>query len=1090
MPTYVLTIGGITKSLRAGTPDIHEVADGINTMTFEYVSLAGNDRPENGDEVILTEDGITIFGGSIDGPSESYIVPGHAGIVTKCNAVDFNELIDRRILNISLPAGTLEDFLDAIEPYLTDYGVTIDPSQPTGPSLPALSFPFMTLRDAVRQVIDLSNGWLIEITYDKILRGYQSSGEAAPTSITTANRKAIGDIEVTTAPMEANFVYVLGGEGLVAVTDTFTGDGVTTDFDLDHAMAANIGGVTVNGVFETLSEVGGGGTWEHSTAGVTTISRTSAPANGHAISITYTGQFPTLVWADTGPAPADLKEKIYRYPQVFDRDVMQALADELVDRTSVERQTVRYRTAEVGIHPGQTQTITVAARDLSGTFLITDVQIVQNTEAMRLERLVTAVTGTVYPGSPMDDVASWGHGSGSATSSGSITVLTGGGISGSGTAGTIAKFTGTSVLGDSILAESGSFLVAAGTIRSASSSPVIEWQETDAATDQQLWRWMAQGTVLRLQTVNDAYTVATDLVTISRSGAAVFSSTLAATVFSGSGASLTSLPAGQLTGTITSTVQDNITRTGALNSGSITSGFGSIDVGADAISGATVTGTTSVSTPTLTASGNLTLSPTGDIVLDPTGNDILPNTNYDLNLGALNKKYLTLHAAELWVETLVAQNTIATIGGRILVGPTTTLTLDLAAATTTITVKHNQMVSGDRVYMEANGKVEWMAITSAASPVVNGYDYSVTRNLDGSGANDWFAGDAMFNTGTTGKGFIDLYSTSGVLSGSGPTIVGNVRTGTTYNDIAPRWAIGNLNGLYWYGLDTPGVAMGDASGANVVIDATDGFRVRQGTTDYAKMAASVFRIGAAGGNYLQFDGTDIEAEAGNLTIDAAGIRLAPSASAGFASSSGYTWDVGSGTLGLSGYDDTGATDRGLFLQSTYTGSYTQHVRVTSNNGSATGSQMHVETTAANATAELIATANTGGSGDAAVNITATKGVGGGSSAITLSAETITLDGSTRSASGSASVGSGTPTTLFAASATQVGLYLVRAGLGTGSSDATNYGAYAFVAVEGASAKIVATNAPNMTITLSGMNVQATQSSGTTLTIHWVAFKIA
>ena len=81
-----------------------------------------------------------------------------------------------------------------------------------------------------------------------------------------------------------------------------------------------------------------------------------------------------------------------------------------------------------------------------------------------------------------------------------------------------------------------------------------------------------------------------------------------------------------------------------------------------------------------TTAGNLTILPAGDIVLDPTGLDVLPGAGYEVNLGALTNKYLTLHAAELWVETLVAQETMATIGGRILVGPTTMLTSDLSAA--------------------------------------------------------------------------------------------------------------------------------------------------------------------------------------------------------------------------------------------------------------------------------------------------------------------------------------------------------------------------------------------------------------------------
>ena len=66
------------------------------------------------------------------------------------------------------------------------------------------------------------------------------------------------------------------------------------------------------------------------------------------------------------------------------------------------------------------------------------------------------------------------------------------------------------------------------------------------------------------------------------------------------------------------------------------------------------------STITTGSATNLTLQPTGDLVLSPTGVDVLPNTGYTKNLGSLTTKFLTLHAAELWVETLVAQNTIAT----------------------------------------------------------------------------------------------------------------------------------------------------------------------------------------------------------------------------------------------------------------------------------------------------------------------------------------------------------------------------------------------------------------------------------------------
>lgn len=245
-------------------------------------------------------------------------------------------------------------------------------------------------------------------------------------------------------------------------------------------------------------------------------------------------------------------------------------------------------------------------------------------------------------------------------------------------------------------------------------------------------------------------------------------------------------------------------------------------------------------TLTSPAATNLTIAPTGDVIFNPTGNDILPTTNYDLNLGSLSKKYLTLHAAELWVETLVAQETIATIGGRILVAPTTLLVVDLASGDTTIHVKHNNLANGDRIYLEANGKVEFMAVTSGAGGGAGDYTYSVTRNLDGSGANDWYAGDAILNTGTTGDGFIDIYSIRGVKSASeyGPTIVGNVRTGTTYNQWDARWAAGNLNGLYGYSTDIYGFAAGEAAETWVAIDSTNGFRVMHGAAVKTQIDAS------------------------------------------------------------------------------------------------------------------------------------------------------------------------------------------------------------------------------------------------------------
>jgi hypothetical protein len=406
---------------------------------------------------------------------------------------------------------------------------------------------------------------------------------------------------------------------------------------------------------------------------------------------------------------------------------------------------------------------------------------------------------------------------------------------------------------------------------------------------------------------------------------------------------------------------------------------------------ATIIDTLNVTTITTPASTDLVLNPTGGIKTK----DLKPDLGLTRDIGQLINKYRGLYASELWVETLVQAQTMATIGGRIAVAPTTTLTADLASGTTSIlaSLKNNQPDLDDVLYLESNGAVEfvgvtpWMirptwkatatvalstapslstnirpaasasvtlnisaylttqssgvttskkmaalaqcAVTTTAAlttsvrlaasvsvaatassaltdnifevdgdqtalfmpgrlftihgsttPTNNGvfttassvydaantktkvrpttgfstaaanlgwvayfdsgpYVYRLKRNLNATGALAWPSGSALLNTGVIGDGYLDLYSTTGILaSGTGPTIVGNVRTGGTFNQVAARWAIGNLNGLYGYVADTYGTAFGDPTGSWVKIDSVNGVRLGYNTTTKVQIDSS------------------------------------------------------------------------------------------------------------------------------------------------------------------------------------------------------------------------------------------------------------
>jgi hypothetical protein len=85
-----------------------------------------------------------------------------------------------------------------------------------------------------------------------------------------------------------------------------------------------------------------------------------------------------------------------------------------------------------------------------------------------------------------------------------------------------------------------------------------------------------------------------------------------------------------------------------------------------------------------------------------------------------------------------------------------------------------------------------------------------------------------------------------------------------------------------------------------------------------------------------------------------------------------------------------------------------------------------------------------------------------------------------------SLASGTPTTIF--SALSAGMYQVMTYQFGGSAAA--FTASAVVLSTGASAKITSTNGSDMTLTLSGTNVQVTQTLGSAINVNWVYLKIA
>lgn len=269
---------------------------------------------------------------------------------------------------------------------------------------------------------------------------------------------------------------------------------------------------------------------------------------------------------------------------------------------------------------------------------------------------------------------------------------------------------------------------------------------------------------------------------------------------------------------------------------------------------------------------------------------LYPLTSYTSDLGAPSRKLRSVHAGELLIETIVAQQRITTMGGRFTVTPSNILTRDIGTGTAgniPFCVKNASFLLfqagvewGSKLLMEKDGQFEWFYVTSTSTPTVDplgDYCYAVDRNMDGSGQNAWAAGDGIVDTGKIGSGMIDQFAVRGLQSATieGPSIDFLVRTADGYTGLSHRASLGNLNGRYGFVTDTYGLAAGEESGANLIAVAGS-VKLRDGTTD------KIVLDGATGDVLLEgdllLDGGNIES-AGNFEInETEGLLFADSSS--------------------------------------------------------------------------------------------------------------------------------------------------------------------------------------------------------------------
>jgi len=473
------TIAGVAKSLQPGWR-VSETLNGRNVMTFSVVSLDGTYRPAARAAVAFAQDATTLFAGTIHDKDEAGLGGyGVTPITTSCGATDYNALPDRRQVELTIPAGsTLLVALGLVTAYLSGYSVTLHAAQVAGPTFASkLVFEFGSLT-SVLDKLSVITGYTWAIDYTKVLRMRAPGTEAAPFNIAAGDGNTIDDITVSPSLSDfanqvivrfteaarpayaflsatANFANLetvtVGGKAYTFQTVLTNVDGnvfigATAEASLTNLAAAIALGSGSGTSYAALMSVNGSVTGYLQSSTLMKAEALAVGSTGNTIACTETaanaswiteggGGTTTLLFgadealtnsvtatASPAPAAADLVQAVYAHPDVRDTATAQSLAAGYLVRSLVEPREIRYRTLTSGLHPGQSQTITEARRSLSGSALITAVDITAVGNVLWYD--VTAVEGLVIVPDYRDTFRGW---NGGGTGAGISAAISGGG---------------------------------------------------------------------------------------------------------------------------------------------------------------------------------------------------------------------------------------------------------------------------------------------------------------------------------------------------------------------------------------------------------------------------------------------------------------------------------------------------------------------------------------------------------------------------------------------------------------------------------------------------------------------------------------
>ncbi len=417
-PVWSCTIAGFERDFRLGSFNVQRVLNGVHTARFEVLSLGGAYRPALGAEVIALRDGVRQFAGHIKKTTEQGADKQPiSNISTIVDASDYNLFGERRYVTETIPAGsTLKQALQQIVPYVSDFGVTLSGSQANGPTIAEeILFDGVLFSECVNR-LSQRTGYFGGIDYNKSLRLVTFGEVSAPfNDIDGSEENSVGDVEVerTRGKYANRIIFKYGALAQVPKADSFTGDGILDTFPITYPVAGPFAPVptqdgavaygVVNYADDTTESIGGllapsGYPWEYDQSGPSITRRLGAVANGVDFTFRYDVQFPrTVIVEDAAEITANgLYEMIVADEKIFDKAEATAMAETYLSQALAVLETTKFDTYQPGLLPGQTMTLTIGDRAVSGSWLVQQVNAVNPNTLQDLKFSVSLINSDTY----------------------------------------------------------------------------------------------------------------------------------------------------------------------------------------------------------------------------------------------------------------------------------------------------------------------------------------------------------------------------------------------------------------------------------------------------------------------------------------------------------------------------------------------------------------------------------------------------------------------------------------------------------------------------------------------------------------------